>query len=106
MCAGSVDGQTRSATEAAETAMPNERLTMLALERLSNDELPGDVAVTTLGGTSRGASCRLCCDAVRAGEPEIELVWADRHATQRRAALHPTCHGAWLLAARLQQRRA
>jgi hypothetical protein len=80
--------------------MPNERLTKLAEERLQKGELPGDVPVTTLGGSSLGAPCGLCRDQVRVGEPEIELVWSTADAMQKSAALHPACHGAWLVAAR------
>lgn len=80
--------------------MPNERLTQLVAERLTDGGLPGDVPVTTLGGAGRGEPCRLCQRPVRTGEPEIELVWADTDATQKHAVLHPACHGAWLSAAR------
>jgi hypothetical protein len=77
----------------------DERLAKLAECRVRDGELPGRVTVTTFGGSSNGASCSLCRDPLRAGEPEIELAWSDE-GSRRTALLHPGCHGVWLVAAR------
>jgi hypothetical protein len=80
--------------------MRNARLTELAARRLRAADLPPHGRVATSGGASQGGTCGLCRSVVRAGEPEIELVWIDAtvagDASRRHAILHPACHGAWL----------
>ena len=66
--------------------------------------LPRSGDVEQEHGSELAANCSLCSEAITAGTPHVFLRWTDGVAGGvRTAALHPYCHGIWLVTGRPRQ---